>query len=179
MITIEEVKENNTNSNLCACGCGQPCKKRFKQGHYLKYYLKNNKHYNNKGCKIKNPDGYIMVYCPNHPSVSKSTHYIMEHRLVMEKHIGRYLTDNEEIHHINGNKQDNRIENLELLTKSEHTIHHNKIDMRDRVCLYCRSSETSISKKGRPVWAKHKDGFLCVKCDKKRYYHMVVKTRSY
>lgn len=177
MITIEEVKENNTNSNLCACGCGQPCKKRFKQGHYLKYYLKNNKHYNNKGCKIKNPDGYIMVYCPNHPSVSKSTHYIMEHRLVMEKHLGRYLENYESIHHINEIKDDNRIENLHLYSNSEHTILHNRVDMNSRSCLICNSKKTSISNKGRPIWSKYNNGFLCVKCYRKKHYHDVVKYR--
>ncbi len=67
--------------------------------------------------------GYKKIRCLNHPRVD-SKGYVHEHTLVMEKHIGRYLADDEVVHHINQNKSDNRIENLELMTKWQHKSHH-------------------------------------------------------
>lgn len=67
---------------------------------------------------------YIIVYSPNHPHKTKEG-YVMEHRLVMEAKIRRYLLPTEFVHHINGNKKDNRIENLELMkSKKEHAQKH-------------------------------------------------------
>lgn len=57
------------------------------------------------------PDGYVKV-----PDRSGRGRSILEHRLVMEEYLGRQLLSTENVHHINGNRQDNRIENLELWT---------------------------------------------------------------
>jgi len=66
-----------------------------------------------KGGRHVNTYGYVMVYNPSHPHCSLSG-YMKEHRLVMEKHLGRYLEPEEVVHHHNKNKTDNRIENLFL-----------------------------------------------------------------
>ena len=67
--------------------------------------------------------GYIEEYCPNHP-FADSKGYVLQHRLVMEKYIKRFLLPNEVVHHINENRGDNRIENLQLL---QNLGEHNKL----------------------------------------------------
>lgn len=56
--------------------------------------------------------------------VSNNGKDVREHKLVMEKHIGRKLKPNECVHHKNENRLDNRIENLQLMTVSEHQTYH-------------------------------------------------------
>jgi hypothetical protein len=61
------------------------------------------------------PYGYVLIRVPAMKGIRKWP-YMPEHRLVMERHIGRSLEAHETVHHINGDKQDNRIENLQLRT---------------------------------------------------------------
>jgi len=78
-----------------------------------------------RGGRYLDGRGYVLVHCPNHPHPTQSEIYVYEHRLVMEKHLGRYLTENEVVHHNNEDKQDNRIENLELFpNNAAHLQYH-------------------------------------------------------
>lgn len=77
-----------------------------------------------KGGRIKSHFGYIWIWQPNHPN-HNAWGYILEHRLVMERYLGRYLTRKEIVHHINEIKDDNRIENLKLFDNySKHSKYH-------------------------------------------------------
>jgi uncharacterized protein (DUF1330 family) len=74
------------------------------------------------GRRIKD-NGYIIVYAPQHPHNVRK--YVYEHRLVIEKHIGRYLRKGEIVHHINGIRTDNRLKNLKLFSSdSKHRSLH-------------------------------------------------------
>lgn len=70
-----------------------------------------------KGGRHVRADGYVSVQAAGHASAHGHGGYVKEHRLVMEQQLGRALRPNETVHHRNGDRADNRIENLELWVK--------------------------------------------------------------
>lgn len=73
-----------------------------------------------KGGRHVRPDGYIGIYAPDHPRAKPTGYYVMEHILVWEQANERYLPKGWVIHHMNGVRDDNRIENLLAMPKSTH-----------------------------------------------------------
>ena len=71
-----------------------------------------------KGGKTRHHDGYLMVRLPAHPR-ARTAGYVFEHILVMEALLGRHLCLDESVHHRNGVRDDNRVENLELWVRAQ------------------------------------------------------------
>ena len=99
---------------------------------------------------------YIQVWQPKEKCI------IREHRLVMEKHLGRKLIHNEVVHHINNNTLDNRIENLVLFkNNSEHLgshrgnyrkLHHNTFDRKKYQAKYYRNNLEKLKEYGEEYY---------------------------
>lgn len=126
--TKETIKQWN-NRKFCSMSCygiSRKNKPTWNSGKTFKddsRILSNNKHPMwNGGKNIR--EEYVFILNPEHPFACKDG-YIREHRLVVEKSLNRHLTEQEQIHHINENKSDNRISNLYLFpTHSEHMRYH-------------------------------------------------------
>lgn len=118
-----------------------------------------------RGGVIRFPDGRTLIYAPDHPFPNTLGKYVFRYRLVMEKHIGRYLTKTEVIHHKNGDCTDDRLENLEITNASEHAkIHFGILKRTGRWSL----AHTQCIECGQTN-RKHNARGLCVGCyDKKR-----------
>lgn len=81
-------------------------------------------HPNWKGGRIVDKDGYVLIWSPGHPNSRKHSQYVFEHRLVMEKKLGRVLEPQEVVHHKNRDKQDNDPANLEVFASNADHLRH-------------------------------------------------------
>lgn len=132
--------KRNTNGVVCSKECSIILRSQYMSGtgnHQYGLIGKLNSSY--KGETTISNYGYVLVYCPDHPFARKGNNRrILQHRLVIEANADKfddkyfttisgkkYLLPKYDVHHINENKQDNRIENLMIVTRSEHTTYHN------------------------------------------------------
>lgn len=76
------------------------------------------------GVHIAIRHGYIYELCPNHPLADKKGGFVLQHRLVVERAHGAYLDKSLHVHHIDGNKANNDLSNLKIVTRKEHMALH-------------------------------------------------------
>lgn len=79
-----------------------------------------------KGGRVVDRDGYIQTWAPDHPWPRKG--YLREHIRVMELSIGRRIAPTECVHHVDHDRKNNVLENLRLMSRSEHSKSHRALD---------------------------------------------------
>ena len=109
-ICSKEYQPTGYKQKYCSVGCGAISQKK---------YLSIPECLEEASRKLDKTIGYVRVYCPMHPHAN-TWGYVYEHRLIMEGILGRFLESNEHVHHKNGKRWDNRPENMEVLSASEH-----------------------------------------------------------
>ena len=173
----------------CKCGRGNEIKiitsswqkglghwlQTHKSGHNRMDYSKRKlptreNHSNYKGGIKKITKDYLGILRPHHKFAIQR--YVLLHRYRMELMLGRYLTEEEVVHHIDGDTFNNEESNLMLFANhSEHMTYERTKDMSGRSCKVCGSKITRIKlRNGKQYvewYGNENDGFICARCYRK------------
>jgi len=115
---VDKMLKDGKNALFCSRECYTIERTNKKRGNYKVSIISNK---------------YVYIYNPSHPyAIGTRKLYVAEHRLIMEKYIGRYLTKKEIVHHKNEDTVDNRLKNLQLMTNSDHIKLHAKLRKRKK-----------------------------------------------
>lgn len=110
---------NDIESRRAKIYCGTACRNRGIAKNRRSYELNGSPTW--KGGRKLCSSGYVLV---KHPKSTRKDGYIQEHRLIIEEYFGRELRSDEDVHHINGDKQDNRLSNLVVIKREAHMKLH-------------------------------------------------------
>lgn len=113
--------------------------------------------------KVVSKGDYNYAVVPEHPSATKNG-YVLEHRIVVENHLGRLLDTNEVVHHINGDKKDNRIENLLVIDRQKHSHLHGIERGVQMVLLQCPWCGTVFTRPKRQSFLSKPNKYHCTCC---------------
>lgn len=108
---------------------------------------------------------YNLIVAPNsYPGVKYRGRYIYEHTLVWWEHLNALPPPGWVIHHINGDKRDNRIENLSILSRAAHTNLHRK--GKELIAMKCAYCGKCILKEARKIRSQAKQGTSRTYCSR-------------
>jgi hypothetical protein len=130
---------------ICKCECGKKLE-RYDERHRERKYINHHgatgkKNGRNVGEIRIDERGYCFIYLPNHPQSYRRRYAL--HRYIMEQHLGRILTREEVVHHIDKNKSNNDISNLQLMANDkEHQALHLKQEHRKPFLGWHHSEES-------------------------------------
>ena len=153
----------------CRCGCNEDI--HIRSGDYLqkykRYHGRKGKNSNLWKCGLpKDKNGYQLITLPKHP-FANSDGLVRLHRFVYELVYNCILLPWIEIHHKDGNKENNSISNIIPLSKIQHTIISSTKNMDNRICLLCNITQKERIGTNSRRWYNYENGMICRKCYKR------------
>lgn len=113
--------------------------------------------------KVISKGDYDYALVPEHPKATKNG-YVLLHRVVMENHLGRLLNADEIVHHIDKNKKNNNITNLQLMTQKEHNHYHRLESGRMWVKLKCPWCKKEFELEKNKSFLQKSNEYNCTCC---------------